>query len=216
MIVINDGVPGENSTELRARFARELAKWRPQYLILYTGMNDAANPRKFTSADRYRINLVAMLDDERLRGVEVILIAIQPTDTRRVLQRHAAEDYGSQLPNRRIELLNRVLEDVSTQRHVPLVRFDKVLQAAGGPDKRLSVDGIHLSAAGYGLLANSVRAALPADLHAGGAILCIGDSLTFGQGVRPLHADLAGSDGRPYPTYPAQLQQKIAMPGSSY
>lgn len=65
----------------------------------------------------------------------------------------------------------------------------------------MSTDGVHLTAKGYALLAATVRKALPEHIDSGSAILCIGDSLTYGIGVRP-----AGGGPEGTVTYPAQLQ----------
>ena len=207
--VINDGIPGENSSGLRQRFGHELGQRHPNYVVIYTGMNDAANDKKLTTEQQFEANLNFMLNQALSAEVRVVLIALQPIDERRVLQRHEAITYSGRLPSRRIEDLNTVLERLSRQRGIPLVRFDHVLRAAGGPNEQLSVDGIHLYAMGYGLLAQAVRGALPLHLDAGQTVLCIGDSLTFGQGVRPPGAGLADKSGKPYLTYPQQLKELI-------
>jgi acyl-CoA thioesterase-1 len=76
-----------------------------------------------------------------------------------------------------------------------------VLQKAGGANSELSTDGVHLTAKGYGLLATAVRSQLPKNLPGSATILCFGDSLTYGIGVRP-----ANSLSETAETYPAQLR----------
>lgn len=210
-VVVNDGVPGESSTELRARFKPELAQWKPQFVVIYTGMNDAVNDRKFSSVEALRANVQGMLDEARSAGATPLLVAIQSVDEVRLLQRHSPDAYGSRKPNDRIADRNAVLEELAVRDRVALVRFDRVLQAAGGPNAHLSTDGVHLSADGYKLLAAAVWKALAKQWRSGDVVLCLGDSLTFGQGVRPQGAGLLDEKGRPFPTYPEDLKELAAQ-----
>jgi acyl-CoA thioesterase-1 len=207
--VVNAGVPGENSTELRARFAALLAQWHPRFVIIYTGLNDAANEKKFVPTDVFRANLTAMLNDSQDAHVSAVLITIQDVDEVRVLKRHPLGSYGDQSPNRRIDELNQVVTALAHERGLPLADFNRVLRQAGKADERLSTDGVHLNATGYGLLATAVRASLPGHLPLGATVLCLGDSLTFGIGVRPADVGDTGPDGVRYPTYPVQLENRL-------
>lgn len=45
--VVNAGIPGENSAEVKARFHNALKASHPSFVIIYVGMNDAVNDRKF-------------------------------------------------------------------------------------------------------------------------------------------------------------------------
>lgn len=208
--VVNDGIPGESSTELRARFLRELQRYKPQVVVIYAGMNDAANDKKLTSPEVFRSNMEAMLDQAAAAHVLPVMVAIQPVDEARVLQRHSREAYEGLLPNLRIRALNAQLEQMSAAHHVALVRFDRALADAGGPTERLSPDGVHLTAAGYAMLADAVGKQLRGLAAPQENVLCLGDSLTFGQGVRPHAGALADDAGTPYPTYPELLQEHLA------
>ena len=207
--VVNAGVPGENSTELGARFAASLAQWRPRFVVLYTGMNDAANEKKFVPSEIFRANLTAMLDASRDAHISAVLVTIHHVDEVRVLKRHPPGSYGDRSPNRRIDELNGVLTTLARERGLALADFNQVLQQAGGADERLSTDGVHLTSTAYGLLASAVRASLPGNLQPDTTVLCLGDSLTFGIGVRPTDAGDKGADGVRYPTYTVQLENQL-------
>jgi lysophospholipase L1-like esterase len=205
VVVVNAGVPGENSTELRARFAVTLTESHPRFVIIFTGMNDAANDKKFVPADTFRANLTAMLKASEDAHVKAVLVTIHHVDEVRVLRRHTPESYGNRSPNRRIDELNEVVTTLARRRGLALVDFNHVLEQAGGANERLSTDGVHLTETAYGLLASAVRAALPASLPPGTTVLCVGDSLTFGIGIRP--ADARNAVG--YSTYPVQLEKQL-------
>jgi lysophospholipase L1-like esterase len=85
-----------------------------------------------------------------------------------------------------------------------------VFNHVGGATPALSPDGVHFNEAGYRLLADAVRASLPSHLSAATTVLCIGDSLTFGIGVRPVGASERANENYLYPTYPAQLAEGIS------
>jgi lysophospholipase L1-like esterase len=207
--VVNAGVPGENSTELRVRFAASLAQWHPRFVLIYTGMNDAANEKKFVTAEVFRENLVAMLNVSQDAKVSAVLVTIHHVDEVRVLKRHPPGSYGDRSPNRRIDALNGVLTVLARERGIAVVDFNRVLEQAGGANERLSTDGVHLTATAYGLLASAVRRSLPGHLPPRATVLCVGDSLTFGIGVRPADVGNTGVDGARYPTYPVQLESQL-------
>jgi lysophospholipase L1-like esterase len=211
--VVNAGVPGENSTELRARFAASLAEAHPRFVVIYTGMNDAANDRKFVPVETFRANLVAMLEASQHAHVKAVLVTIHHVDEARVLRRHTPESYGDRSPNRRIDELNEVVTTLARERGLALADFNRALEQAGGANEGLSTDGVHLTTTAYGLLASAVRVALPRSLQPGTTVLCVGDSLTFGIGVRPVGAGESGADGSRYPTYPAQLEKQLNKQG---
>jgi acyl-CoA thioesterase-1 len=54
VLVINDGFPGENTSELDARLDGSLQKFKPDYVVLLAGGNDALNEKKFSPAERDR------------------------------------------------------------------------------------------------------------------------------------------------------------------
>ena len=207
--VINAGVPGENSTELRAAFAASLSQWHPGFITMYIGMNDAVNEKKFVPVKVFRANLKAMLDDSRKAHAVPLLVTIHHVDEGRVLKRHLASSYGDRSPNHRIDALNTVITALAREQGVALADFNGVLEKAGGANERLSPDGVHLNAPAYGLLATAVRTALPRQLQGGTTVLCLGDSLTFGIGVRPADGGEADVDGVRYLTYPAQLEKLL-------
>jgi acyl-CoA thioesterase-1 len=82
-----------------------------------------------------------------------------------------------------------------------LVPFNAILRNAGGANNDLSTDGVHLTAKGYALLAQAIRKQLPKQLPANTTILCFGDSITYGIGVRP-----ANNAPETPETYPSQLR----------
>lgn len=199
--IVNEGVPGENSVEVDARLDRVLARVKPQYVVIFVGMNDAVNDHKFLQPHETELHVSAMVKRSRAAGAQVILVSVHEPDVVRLLQRHSPAAYGSRPPEWRIRELNDVLKDCARRDHATVADFYTGLSREGGANVTMSTDGVHLTAKGYALLAATVRKALPEHIDSGSTILCIGDSLTYGIGVRP-----AGGGPESTVTYPAQLQ----------
>jgi lysophospholipase L1-like esterase len=201
--VINLGYPGFNTAELDARLDDALQMTKPKYVILMAGANDALNDKKFLSAEQTRLHLQAMVRRAQASGATVILVTTHDPDLKRLLQRHRPEDYGASSPLERLAVVNAIVVAVAAQQNVTVVDFHKTLAQAGGATADLSTDGVHLTAKGYGMLARAVRAKLPEEIPARDTILCFGDSLTYGVGVRAIN-----SEETPL-TYPLQLRQLL-------
>ncbi|QEE27470.1 hypothetical protein FTW19_05270 [Terriglobus albidus] len=197
--VVNAGFGGRNTAELEKRFAHELAEAKPAYVVLFAGTNDALNDTKFLTPSQTRENLTAMVQQAQAAGASVVLVTVHDPDLTRLLKRHRPEAYGSVPPVERVAQVNAVIEEVARTHHAVVVPFHEILQQAGGANAELSTDGVHLTAKGYGMLAAAVRSRLPLQIPPNVSVLCMGDSLTYGIGVRP--------DGAPETaeTYPAQL-----------
>ena len=201
--VVNQGIPGESSAEIDARLDAALRQYKPDVVIIFAGTNDAVNDRKFLPPEVTGEHIDSMARRSAKAGAQVVVISIHEPDMVRLLERHKPEAYGSVSPAERVRSLNQALEKVARRDHLALANFHDTLIKAGGPGPNLSTDGVHLTSRGYGLLAEVVRSALPNHLSNDGTILCMGDSLTYGIGVR-----LPGTPDNDQ-TYPAQLQKLL-------
>jgi len=202
--VINLGFPGENTAELDARFDRVLAL-HPAWVVIFAGGNDALNPAKFLAPEVSRENLLHMISRSREAGARVVLVTIHEPDLARLLKRHAVAEYGNKSPAERVRELDAVITALAAQYKIPLADFRSKLLASGGPNLRLSADGVHLTRAGYALLAATVRAKFPHHVPSSKTIVCFGDSLTYGIGVRA-----PGNAPESNDTYPARLRALLA------
>jgi acyl-CoA thioesterase-1 len=199
--VINDGFPGENTTELDVRIGDALQQFHPQYVVIFAGANDALNDKKLLPIGLTTRNLDAMIRTVQTIGAHAILVQVHTPDMPRLMSRHKIEDYRGIGPLERLAMVNKSIADTARKDHAALVPFNEVLRKAGGANKDMSIDGVHLTAKGYGLLAHAVRDQLPAQLPANTTILCFGDSVTYGIGVRPAYNAAETPE-----TYPAQLR----------
>ncbi len=202
--VINSGVPGQNTAEIADRVASVLKATRPGIVILFAGMNDAVNDKKFLLPEQSRAFVETIVSNAQQVGASVVLVTVHDPDIVRLMARHKPEVYGSRSPQQRIAAMNAVLSSVAQEHHLALVDFHAVLEHVGGADATYSTDGVHLTSAGYALLAASIVRVLPATAK-DHPIVCLGDSLTYGIGVRAVDDANEGEQ-----TYPAQLRRLLA------
>lgn len=129
--VINAGVPGEVSEEGRARLAGVLDETGPALMILCLGGNDFL--RRHDPA-QVKVNLSAMVQMARERGVAVILVAV-PT-----------LGFGLQVPP--------LYAEIAKAEKIPLEGeiLEKILA-----DSALKSDPIHPNAAGYRRFASAIN-----------------------------------------------------------
>jgi lysophospholipase L1-like esterase len=202
--VVNAGVPGESSREIAFRLGALLDEYKPQYVVIFAGMNDAVNDRKFLSPQQTAEAVTAMVVKAQTAHAKVILVTVHQPDDGRLLERHSPESYHGIPPEQRIQGVNRELSSISRDHKVPLADFYNALKKAGGPNSSLSTDGVHLTAKGYHLLAVTIRGAFAENIDPHATVLCVGDSLTYGIGVRKQGGAPEGDE-----TYPAQLQSLL-------
>jgi lysophospholipase L1-like esterase len=197
--VCNAGFPGENSLQILMRLPRALADCSaPSEVVIFVGMNDAVNEKRFLTPAQTTEAVQHMLQLIHAAHAKALVVTVHSPDQVRLMLRHAPESYGGTTPIDRIDATNRALRTAAKLGGARVVDFHATLARAGGASASLSTDGVHLTRRGYGLLAKTVAAALPRTVS--GSVLCLGDSLTFGIGVRAATESDAGSD-----SYPQQL-----------
>jgi lysophospholipase L1-like esterase len=198
--VVNAGTGGQNSAEGRARFAQDVMKEKPSVVLLYFGVNDLANEPKFLPVEAYVANMAWMIDEARAHGIVPVVSTIQHVDVAQVMTRHKPESFGAEGVNGKVDRYNRALLAMLLEKRVIVSDFSRKLDEAGGPTKELSADGTHLTAKGYGLLAETFFRAMPRTVT--GTVVCFGDSLTYGVPWRTKEHDSPD-------TYPAQLEAML-------
>ncbi len=199
--VCNAGFPGENSAQILQRTPKALADCgTPAAVVLFVGMNDAVNEKRFLTPKQTEEVVAQTLRLIAAAHAKALVVTVHSPDEVRLMQRHSPESFGGQTPAERIDATNAALRLAAKQVGADIVDFHAALAKAGGPSTSMSTDGVHLTPAGYNLLAKTVAAALPR-MATHDKILCLGDSLTFGIGVRAVDATDVGSD-----SYPQQLK----------
>lgn len=132
--VVNAGIPGEESSEGRARLEGLLDRYRPQLLILCHGGNDLLRKRPLAQLDN---NLKAMIAMAQSRGIDVLLLGVPAPG----IFLSSEEVYDVVAEATGVAFIPEVIADVLSQ-----------------PAKKS--DAVHPNAAGYGEIAATIHAGL--------------------------------------------------------
>lgn len=142
--VVNQGVNGERSDQILARFDRDVLARRPRVVVIIAGVNDVYQGRP---AAHVIEQLAAMYDRAKRAGIEVVAGTIIPYDT-------ATPDQ-----NARMRAVNEwIRTTAAADPSIAYVDTRAAAAAAGDPDRLVeSPDGLHPSPAGYRRMADAIR-----------------------------------------------------------
>lgn len=161
--VINAGVSGNKSPDMRRRFQRDVLDKNPDLVTINVGNNDVwhsfddkhphgdgpnGNPLEI-----YRQDVQAMLDMAKAKHVTVVLLSPE------VIYEDSKNEQ-----NRKLEIYNKALKEIADRNgvkyldlHRPFLQvIDAYQKRAGKGVNLLTVDGVHMNAAGYRLMATLI------------------------------------------------------------
>jgi lysophospholipase L1-like esterase len=146
--VLNRGVNGERSDQIRARFARDAAQAKPAVVVIIAGVNDVYQGCSAESAER---ELEAMYTAARAAKIIVVAGSIIPFNV-------ATADQ-----NARMHAVNDWIRDYAARHDGSAVFCDtRAASAAPGQPDRLvsSPDDLHPSPDGYRRMASALEPAI--------------------------------------------------------
>jgi lysophospholipase L1-like esterase len=142
--VLNRGVNGERSDQIRARFERDVVAARPVVVVVIAGVNDVYQGR---AAGQVTRELRWMYDRARDAGIRVVAGTIIPYDT-------ATPDQNARM--REINIWIRRQADADSSLGFADTRA--AVAAPGSPDILFdSPDHLHPSASGYRAMASAIQ-----------------------------------------------------------
>lgn len=203
--VVNAGHSGWNSRQLREIFSGELQKHRPDLVILMVGTNDNLNSYNLIPLSEYRENLTAMIAAAKASGAKVLLCEIPKVNQEMMSKRHKEGFFRGESAEKKVNDVNAIVAEVAKAQDVPLFPTATVLgestrDAASlfrNPANSGAEDGVHPTPNGYLRFADAVAKRIRAEKWTPKRILCIGDSITFGAGVKGEGS--ASADSESYP-----------------
>ncbi len=150
--VLNRGVNGERSDQIRARFARDVAAAKPAVAVIIAGVNDVYQGRSAASVEH---ELEAIYDAARAAHITVVAGSIIPYNV-------ATPDQ-----NARMHAINDWIRSYAAGHPERIVFCDTraAVSAPGQPDRLLSSpDDLHPSPDGYRRMAEALEPAIKAAL----------------------------------------------------
>ena len=147
--IVNQGINGERSDQIRARFEEDVVALKPKIVVILAGVNDVYQGR---DAHHVKAQLDAMYDRARAAGIPVVAGSIIPYNTATAAQ------------NARMREINEWV--ASRARRDPNMRFvdtRAAVAAEDDPDRLASSpDGLHPDADGYRRMAEAIAPAIRA------------------------------------------------------
>ena len=207
--VFNTGISGNNTRQGVKRIGNLLRQYKPTVLVIGYGANDSVNSKAIIPEQEFKDNLAAMITKARQSGVRMIVLnACNPCIDSYVTARHKYSD--DLKPSERIRRYNKFIAEAAAANNVIFNDFHAAVIRKGGASEKAqslirnianskSKDGLHLTAEGAKLLAETVAGALDGKVRKDDRILCLGDSITYGAG-------LTGAGTVTGQTYPAWLK----------
>ena len=146
-LVINQGINGERSDEIRARFEDDVVAKRPAVVVIIAGVNDVYQGRP---AQHVKDELAAMYSRAHDAGIRVVAGTIIPYNTATPEQ------------NARMHEINDWIRAQSrADSRVVFVDTRAAVAAPGQPDRLFSSpDGLHPDSAGYRRMADVIAPAV--------------------------------------------------------
>lgn len=141
--VLNHGVNGERSDQVRSRFERDVVAAAPKAVVIIAGVNDVYQG---SSVDHVTTELSAMYARAAQAGLRVVAGSIIPYNT------------ATREQNARMRQINAWIR---RQPGIVFVDTRAATATPENPDRLLeSPDGLHPTAAGYRRMADAIRPAL--------------------------------------------------------
>ncbi|WP_266202725.1 SGNH/GDSL hydrolase family protein [Pontibacter kalidii] len=213
-VILNKGVPGNNTRDLLKRIEQDVLAERPDLVILMVGTNDMVNSHKLVDYQEYRRNYQNIVEQLRGQGAEIIVLAPPPVDAEYLFERHDRSLYKVD-PNTRIETAGEIVKALAAENKVHFIDLNTPFKVAGSPSREehsLIIneqnlgkrDGIHPTREGYQMMAKIIHTYLQANglLEDDQKIICFGDSMTYG-------SYMTGAGTAEGDTYPAVLKTLV-------
>ena len=144
--VLNHGVNGERSDQIRGRFEQAVVSLEPKAVVIIAGVNDVYQGRE---AQHVIEQLAAMFERAKRNGIAAVAGTIVPYNT------------ATDEQNARMKEINTWIRTFSAANNVAFADTRAAVSAPGRPDLLFeSPDDLHPSPAGYRRMADAIRPAL--------------------------------------------------------
>ena len=145
--VINQGINGQRSDEIRARFEDDVVAKGPTVVVIIAGVNDVYQGRDSQHVER---ELAAMYARAKQAGIRIVAGSIIPFNS-------ASPDQNARMR----EINDWIKAQAASDTSMRFADTRAAVAAPGDPDRLASSpDGLHPDAAGYHKMADAIRPAI--------------------------------------------------------
>jgi lysophospholipase L1-like esterase len=150
---INRGISGQTTPQMLVRFRQDVVALKPAAVVILAGTNDIAGNTGVSSLEMIEDNLMSMTEIARANGIAVVLTSVLP-----------AIDFPWKKglePAPKIVALNTWLKDYARRLGIPFVDYHAAMRdERDGLRAEFTTDGVHVTEAGYRIMATLVEPAI--------------------------------------------------------
>jgi len=147
---VNRGISGQTTAQMLVRFRQDVVALKPAVVVILAGTNDIAGNTGPASLEMIEDNLMSMTEIAQANGIRVVLSSVLPAieyPWRRGLE-----------PAPKIVALNKWLKSYAQNVGVEYVDYHSAMaDEQQGMKKELTNDGVHVTEAGYRIMAPLVE-----------------------------------------------------------
>ena len=147
---VNRGIGGQTTEQMLVRFRADVIALRPAVVVIAAGINDIAGNTGYSSEDDTFGHIVSMVQLARANGIDVVLQSVLPAWEIRWRR-------GIRPAQRVVRLNERLRAFAKTEGIVYLDGFALLADERPGIRAGLHTDEVHLTPAGYAVLAKAVE-----------------------------------------------------------
>ncbi len=152
------GISGQTTPQMLIRFRQDVIDLHPKVVLILAGINDIAGNTGPSSLDMIENNLASMAQLGKASGIKVILCSVLPAYD--IPWRAGIE------PVQKIIDLNKWIKDFAHKNNfIYLDYYSAMVDERKGLPARYSKDGVHPTAAGYGVMEPMAVKAISEALH---------------------------------------------------
>jgi lysophospholipase L1-like esterase len=152
--VVNRGIDGETTEQMRLRFESDILALRPRVVVIQAGINDLVAASLVTGGlreaivDRCASNLKEFARRAAEQGIDVVLLTIIPPANPPLYRWLVWDSAIWDL----VDSVNERIGSAASDGHVAVVDTRAALMSNGSWNRGVTRDTLHLAAAGYALL----------------------------------------------------------------
>ena len=153
--LVGRGISGQCTSQMLARFQRDVVELKPKYVVILAGTNDIALNEGFSNVENAFRNIISMCQIAKANGIKVILCSTTPA---------AGFPWRPEVTdaNAQERWLNETLKEYAAAHRLGFADYAAALSRADGvTDPAYSHDGVHPNIDGYkimeGILLDALR-----------------------------------------------------------
>ena len=154
---IDRGISGQTTSQMLVRFREDVISLKPAVVVILAGINDIAENTGPIALEDIFGNIVSMAELAKSNKIKVVLSSVIPANV--IPWRPEIK------PAEKVFQLNSMIESYCKKNNIVFLDYySKMVDENKGLDKKLTLDGVHPTLAGYKIMEPLVEKAIKSAL----------------------------------------------------